>query len=161
MKKSGFLTKAAALLLLMSLMTIVLTGCSVTKEVTTTDGFKSVAADKSMQCQDATEQFASYSAVKEVTLAISEDQSYQIEFYVFTDTQNAQSFFNTNQSNFESVKESNYTSNSASGKNYATYTLTSGEQYMFVEYVDNTGIYVHADKENKSAIEEFIKALKY
>lgn len=164
MEKSTVVTKvsrAGVVLLLLSLMTVMFTGCKMQKDAITAEKFKSLAAEKGLQCEDATAQFAAYDFVQEVTLALSSDASYQIEFYVFSETENAQSFFATNQANFEAAKGNPYTSGSFNGKNYATYSLTSNGKYQFVEYVGNTAVYVDTDKANKSTIEEFVKAMGY
>lgn len=164
MEKSTVVTKvnrAAVLLLLLSLMTAMLTGCNISKTAITAADFKSLAAEKGLQCEDATAQFASYGVVEEVTLALPSDASYQIEFYVFTDKENAQSFFVTNQAKFEATKGNPSSNTSISGTNNAKYALTSNGKYRFVEYVDNTAVYVDTDKANKSAIEEFVKVMGY
>lgn len=164
MEKSKRFTKgirAVVLLLLVSLMMTMFTGCKVKKEAITTADFKSLAAGNELQCTDATAQFAEYGVVEEVTIAHTEDVSYKIEFYVFIDNANAQSFFTTNKGDFESVKSNPSSNTSFSGQNYASYALTSGDKYMFVEYVDNTAVFVNTDKANKSTIEEFVKAMGY
>lgn len=164
MEKSTVVTKvsrAAVLLLLLSLMTAMFTGCKIKKEAITAADFKSLAAEKGLQCEDATAQFAGYDFVQEVTLALPSDESYQIEFYVFDDTENAKSFFANNQAIFEESKSNPSSNTSFSGPNNAKYGLTSDGKYRFVEYVDNTAVYVDTDKANKSTIEEFVKAMGY
>lgn len=161
MKKSTLFSRTAVLLLLMAFITAMFTGCQTSKTAITADDFKSLATEKGLQYSDATAQFSDYGFIDEVTIAHPEDISYQIEFYVFSDTSNAQSFFAENKGNFEAVKGSSYSENSASGQNYSSYKLNTADKYMFVEYVANTAVFVNTDKENKSAIDEFIKAIKY
>lgn len=161
MKKSTLFIRTTVLFLLMAFVTIMFTGCETSKTAVTAADFKSVATEKGLQYSDATAQFSNYDFVEEVTIAHPEDISYQIEFYVFSDTSNAQSFFAENKGDFEAVKSNSYSESSKSGENYSSYKLTSDGKYMFVEYVENTAVFVNEDNENKSAIEEFIKALKY
>lgn len=159
MKKSLFMTKSAAVLLLLSFMLSMLTGCG--KKAVATDDFKTLAAEKGLSCTDALEQFAAYSFIKEVTIAAPSDLSYQIEFYVLSDSSNAKSFFETSKINFDMNKGEVYTDTSKDGSGYAMYTLNSNGRYMFVEYVENTMLYVNTDQSNRSAVEAFIKDLKY
>ena len=159
MKKSLFLTKSAAVLLLLSLMLTMFTGCG--KKAVTTDDFKALATEKGLSCTDVLEQFVAYAFIKEATIAAPSDLSYQIEFYVLSDESYAQSFFQTSQTNFDMNKSEGYTDFSKSGKGYARYSLNSGGRYMFVEYIGNTMLYVNTDDSNQSAVDAFIKELKY
>lgn len=152
-------TKTAAMLLMLSLMLAMFTGCN--KKSVTTDDFKALATEKGLACTDALEQFAAYDFVKEVTIAVPSDSSYQIEFYVLSDSSYAKSFFETSQINFDMNKGQTYSDTSKDGGNYARYSLNSNGRYMFVEYIDNTMLYVNTEESNQSTIEAFIKELKY
>ncbi len=151
--------KSAAMLLMMSLILAMFTGCD--KESVTTDEFKTLASEKGLACTDAVEQFAAYDFIKEVTIAVPSDSSYQIEFYVLSDSSNAKSFFETNRTNFDMNKGKDFIDDSKDGGNYGRYWLNSNGKYMFVEYIDNTVLYVNTEESNQSTIEAFVKELKY
>lgn len=159
MKKSLFVTKSAAMFLMLAMMLAMFTGCG--KKAVTTDDFKALAGEKGLSCTDALEQFVAYAYIKEVTIAAPSDLSYQIEFYVLSDESYAQSFFENNQINFDMNKGEVYTDSSKSGKGYARYSLNSNGRYMFVEYIGNTVLYVNTDESNQSTVDAFIKELKY
>ncbi len=146
-------------LVVMLLAIFMLTGCS--KTSTTTDSFKALAEEKGLVTMDATSQFAQHDFIEEVTLAISEDQSYQFEFYVMSDKANAKAFFEHNKTIFENSITGNYSQSQFSGNNFANYSATTTDSYMFIEYIDNTVLYINIDKEYKSAAKEFIEGLDY
>lgn len=157
MKKSILVKKSAVVILMLSLMLLILTGCD--KKSVTTDEFKTLASENGLTCVDAIEQFASYDFIKEATIAVPSDSSYQIEFYVLSDSSYAKSFFETNKTNF--VKGETDIDSLKEGGNYSRYSLNSSGKYMFVEYINNTVIYVNTDESNQEAIDTFIKDLKY
>ena len=159
MKKTTILTKASALLIVTVMFTLVLTGC--TKTAVTTADFTALAQTKGYIVEDASSQFSAYDYIKEVTIVAPQSLDYQIEFYVLSDAAYAQSFFENNKTNFEMNKSGTYSDSSSSGKNYAVYKLNANDKYMFLERVDNTVVYVNTEKENKEAVEAFVKELKY
>lgn len=159
MKKLKACYKVTAVAVLIAAVMLLFTGCS--KTSATTEEFKTLATEKEFVIEDAIEQFASYDYIKEATIAAPKDLSYQIEFYVLSDSSYAQSFFESNKAKFELTKADGFLESSSSGKNYACYSLTSGGKYMFIERIDTTVVYVNADEGKKDTIDEFLKALKY
>lgn len=159
MKKFKSSARFSIAVFVIAAMMLCFTGCS--KTAVTSESFKAIASEKGMTIVDAIDQFAGYDYIKEVTLAVSADNSYQIEFYVLSDASQAQSFFEGNKLKFEQSKGDSFVESSGSGKNYSSYTLTSNNKYKFIEQVDATVIYVDVSNENKNAVEEFIKDMKY
>ena len=159
MKKSTIFTRTSVLLLLIAMVTLALTGC--TKTAVTTADVKALAETKGFIVEDAVSQFSAYDYIKEVTIVAPQSLDYQIEFYVLSDAAYAQSFFEKNKANFEMNKSGTYTDSSSSGKNYAVYKLNANGKYMFLERVDNTVVYVDTEKQNKEAVEAFMKELNY
>lgn len=158
-KKAKIMTKASTIIVALAAVLLLFTGCS--KTAATSDTFKSLAEESGMVTVDAKSQFAAYDYILEAVIAAPEDNTYQIEFYVLSDSSFANSFFENNQAKFEQSKGSNYSESSSSGQNYSSYSLTAGERYMFVEQVDNTVIYIDVDKSYKDEVSDFVKALKY
>ncbi|MBQ4396348.1 MAG: hypothetical protein II828_02375 [Clostridia bacterium] len=160
MKRTAILTRSAAMLLLLSMMLTVLTGCVKKTPVTTAD-FMAKAGESGLQCVDVKEQFADYDFIQEATIAAASDLSYQLEFYVFTNSSQACSFYTNNRTIFDMNKGNVYTDTSKEGANYARYALNAGDRYMFVAYVKNTVLYVDTDKTHKDDVNAIIDALKY
>lgn len=151
--------KIKSIVVLTFAVMLLFTGCS--KTSVTTEDFKALATEKGLVIEDAIDQFASYDYIKEATIAAPKDVSYQIEFYVLSDSSYAQAFFESNKVKFELNKSDGFLEASSSGENYASYSLTSGGKYMFVERIDTTVVYVNTDEEKKDTIDEFLKDLKY
>ncbi|MBQ1555776.1 MAG: hypothetical protein IIZ68_10030, partial [Clostridia bacterium] len=74
MKRTAILTRSAAMLLLLSMMLTVLTGCVKKTPVTTAD-FMAKAGESGLQCVDVKEQFADYDFIQEATIAAASDLS--------------------------------------------------------------------------------------
>lgn len=159
MKKLKVCSRITPAFVIMSILMMLFTGCS--KEPVTTDAFKALSSEKGLVINDVGEQFSDFDYIKEAAIAAPSDLSYQIEFYVLSDSSYAQSFFENNKAKFEMSKIDGFLENSGSGNNYVSYSLTSGEKYMFIERIENTVIYVNTNKTNKEVIDSFIKELKY
>ena len=159
MKKHTALARTSALLVVLSLLTVMLTGCS--KTAVTTAQFTELAKSKNFIVEDAADQFAAYDEIKEVTITAPQSLEYQIEFYVLASEANAKSFFTNNQKNFEMNKSGQFKTSSINGKNYNIFKLEANNKFMMLERVDNTVIYVNTASKDKKAVEEFIKELKY
>lgn len=155
-KKGSYKVSVLAVLLVAMML---FTSCS--KTAATNDSFESLASENGLEIVDATDQFSDYDFVEKVTIAISDDGSYQFEFYVLSEESNAQSFFAENKAIFEQAITGTHTESSASGDNFSKYTATTDDKYMFLEYIDNTALYINVDKSYKSQAEEFIKGLGY
>lgn len=159
MKNVKKILSVSSLAVVLAMVMLMFTGC--TKTSTTTDAFKTLTEESGLITADATAQFAEYDFVKEVTLAISEDQSYQFEFYVLSDQERAKAFFEDNKNLFEESLTGIYSQSSVTGKNYAQYSATTDTEYKFIEYIDTTVLYINVDKAYKNEAEDFIKGLGY
>ncbi len=123
--------------------------------------FQNNMESKGYIINDASEQFEDYNNIKQVYLAIKEDYSYQIEFYEFSDAENAQDFFEYNKSIFESSKGSSSAEKSTALKNYSKYTLSTSGEYKVLSRIDNTVVYINVDAEYKNEINDVLKELGY
>ena len=140
-------------------MLFVLTGCG-NKNVITTNDFISKTEKLGYTTTNVIEQYASYSYVKEATVAQS-SEGYQVEFYTLDDEANATGMFNTNRSTFESYKGNSSSESSSSMGNYSSYTLTSSGYYMYLCRVENTLLYVKVNDTYKDSVKKLIKELGY
>jgi len=149
-----------AVLITMVLL-IVLTGCSTNKTAIAISDFEEKMKGKGYTIQDATQQFSEYDYVKRVSLALSDDLSYQIEFYELADEDSAVSFFNNNKAIFENSKGSGSSETSTSMGNNSKYTLTTNGKYKVVSRIDNTVIYLNVDEEYKDTVKDLLEELGY
>lgn len=137
-----------------------LTGCG-NKTSITSDDFKNKMESNGYTVQDATSQMASYDYIKKVYIAISNDSTYQIEFYELSDSDYATSFFNNNKSIFENSKSSVSTETSVNLGNHNKYSLTANDKFKVVSRIDNTVIYLDVDENYKSSVKDILDDLGY
>lgn len=138
----------------------VLTGC-VNKTALTADEFKTKAETNGYIVSDATSQTEGNAYVKSVYLAISEDMTYQIEFWELADVDSAQSFYNNNQTIFESSKGSGSMETTINLGNNDKYTLSTNDKYKVISRIDNTAVYVNVDEQYKDEVKDFLEELGY
>lgn len=137
-----------------------LTGCG-NKTSITSDDFKNKMESNGYTVQDATNQMASYDYIKKVYIAISNDSTYQIEFYELSDSDYATNFFNNNKSIFEDSKSSVSTETSVNLGNHNKYSLTANDKFKVVSRIDNTVVYLDVDENYKSSVKDILDDLGY
>lgn len=159
---NNFKRKSVCLLAAFVMGLVLLTGCNSSKTPVSVVDFETAAKQKGYIVQDGTDFFAAYDYVKLATLASPQDKAFQIEYYELNDDAVAKSFYDSNKSNFLLMKGDESYETNDSGKNYDVYKLEMYGQFMMIERVENTVIYVHStDTANKTAIETFLKEIKY
>ncbi len=169
MKKGLLITiiLIASLIIIIGIIIAVLFGVGViklTKEKTpiTLDTFKSSMEEKGYTLINAKNQISDYNNINQVYIAISGDNTYQIEFYELSDENVAINFYNDNKSIFESSKGNNSITSNISASNYSRYyTDSSTGKYMFVSRIGKTVIYGNVDKAYKDKVKEILDELGY
>lgn len=150
-------------LLLFSIIGIVClfltTGCG--KTAIDAEDFKVTMDGKGFKIVDATSQFVKQEYVKKVYVAMSSDNTYQIEFYEFAEDSDGKTFFDANKKDFEDNKGSVNSSKLINLGKYNKYTLTSDEKYQVVSRIGNTAIFVNTNKKYKDNINDIIDELGY
>lgn len=159
MKKTTLSILIAILLIILIIFAI--NNLNKEKESLTTDSFISIMTNKSYSTVDALSQFSEYDYIKEVTLALNPDSSYQIEFYVLEDSSYASQFYNNNKSIFESRKDNMSVETNVNMSNYSKYTLTSAGKYHVVSRINNTVLYLSVDESYKNTINNLLEELGY
>ena len=152
--------KLTALVLALVLMTSILTSCK--KTPSGNEAFRKTAASYGYDVIDISDQYTKAEAIKTAIVAAPKNRAFQIEFYMLTDMESAVKIYNAQSDILESQKAEGSTNKVSSGRNYAKRTVTSGGNYMIVEYVENTIIYIPPTKvENKKDVDEFLKKFRY
>ena len=140
-------------------MIFALTGCG-NKKVLSTADFKEKVENLGYTTKDVSVLLSTYRHVSEATVAKKSD-SYQVEFYVLIDEENAKTMFNTNKAIFESYKSNISKESTATLGNYSSYTLTSGGYYMYLCRVDNTLLYLRVKDTYKEDVKLLVEELGY
>ena len=151
--------KNIKLLLISIFMILMLTGCT-EKTAITTKEFVSHAHAYTYEPYNIIEQYSQFEHIKEATL-VRGREGWQIEYYVLTDSNSADSMFITNKNKFEKSKGNTSKSVNTSGTNYNTYMLETNGTYKYISRVDNTLLYVDENIDYKNEIKEFIEELGY
>ena len=147
------------IILLVVLISVLVVGCSVSKQKITTTQFIEFAAENEYEILDKTKALKD-PKIKKVILA-KKNNECQIEFYKLKSITDAIYMFNDNKNIFKTNnnKTSTYTYTNLS--NYSLYSLTNESYYMYLCRVDDTLLYVKAPLEYKEEIEEFTKLIGY
>ena len=160
MKKS-IIIPLIAVAIIVTIVGIIFINLNKEKTSITASDFYTTMSQKEYNVQDSSNQFSEYNYVKQAYIAVSKNNSYQIEFYELEDDSYATQFYNNIKSIFESSKGTNSVESNVELKNYSKYTLSSNGKYMIVSRIDNTVIYVNVDNNYKDAVNSLLKDLGY
>ena len=154
------ITKLTALFLAVFFMTSVLTSCQ--KTPSDTKNFSKIASSMGYDVLDISNQYTNAESIKVATVAAPKSRKFQIEFYELTDMESAIKIYSAQSDILESLKTSGASSEVTNGRNYAKRILTVNGQYMLIEYIENTIIYIPpTDVENQKDVEKFLEKFKY
>lgn len=129
------------------------------KTAISADTFNSSMTDKNYAVVDIINQYNEYDYIKKAYVA--KNDNYQIEFYETSNNDYAIQMYDNNKQTFENEKSDSSIETTKSAKNYSVYSLTVNGKYKYISRIDNTIIYINADKEYKDEIKEVIKELGY
>ena len=150
--------KKVLLIFLCSVFLFALTGCF-SKTAITTEQFSKIAEENGLVATDVKSQFVDFDYVHEATVAVS-PEGWQVEFYVLSDTFNAQKMYTKNKNRFE-LEDKTAKTTTVDLKNHTKYTQQTDSSYKVLSRIDNTLIYVSEAKENKDKINDLLKKLGY
>lgn len=149
--------------ILMSFMCVIIlftvAGCK-NKSPIKVDNFETKMEESGYLVQDVTTK-SSDDYVEKAYLAVDKDGKYQIEFYVFSNKENAKQFYNSNKSIFEESKTVKAIEHYTSAGNHDKYTLEVDKKYKVVSRIADTVIYIDADATYKSDIKDALKNIGY
>ena len=160
MKKSAIIAFVIVLILIVTGIIVFVRLNKEKKSITTSD-FYSIMSQKEYNVVDATNQFAGYDYVKQASIAVNKNNTYQIEFYELEDDDSAIYFYNYNKSIVEESKGSSSAETKVELKNHAKYTLSTNGKYKVVSRINNTVIYLNVDEAFKDTVKNLLKELGY
>lgn len=147
--------------LVLSILVVLLSACSLNKEAIDVDKFKEKMRDKDYYVVNSKEQFSEYDYIIDSYIAINSDKTYQIEFYKLLDIDNSLAFYNYNKDIFDASRTSNSTYTDINLSNNNKYTLSTEDSYKVLSRIDDTVIYVNTDIKYKDEINSILKNLGY
>lgn len=130
----------------------------VLKDELSINEFTSIMKDNDFDVADVTTQFADADIkVKEARVARKGD--YQIEFYTFDESDDAELFYRVNKAKFgDDIVNTRV---DLKGGNYESYGITTKDKYQFIIRVEKSVVYVNVDKEYKKDAQDIVKKLGY
>lgn len=152
--------KSAAVIILCLLISLSFVGCA-KKEPVTSQVFGDAMTQNGYTVKDIREQYSDAEFITEAYLAVDKTQSYQIEFYVVSDSDRAAKMFEGNKLDYEQNKGSAYVGNSYDVGNHSKYTLTADGMYVLISRIENTLIFVKTSADYKDSVNEDVEALGY
>lgn len=150
--------KRVSVCILLAVLVLLSTACSPFKTAITQDEFAQKMDELGYEIQDFSE-FAQ--GLLEASLMATGDDGIVVEFFVMLDKEQAQTAFESNRTELDSHKNTNFTERKTSGINYKKYELTSADEYLVVCQIDTTLMFLSAPKAAKGDAEAIIKALGY
>lgn len=146
---------------LLVLGVLLLTACGSKKAITGQE-FINTMLDQNFKVLDVKEdQFSDYEEIKEAYVALSENEEYQIEFYVLDNNDSAVRLYNHNKEIFEDSKSGMSTDSYVNLKNLNKYTLSTDGRFKVLSRIDNTMAYLNVESEYKDEVTTILKKLGY
>lgn len=144
--------------LLIILLLLLLTGCK--KETITSDKFISTFKEYGFIVKNNISEYEKYDYMQETYIAASKDLSYQIEFFVFVDSEYAQKFYIINKDEL-ALNSFQAMVNEKNGSNYHRYEIMNDSNYALISQIDNTIIYVNTSEYYQEELQDFIQDIGY
>lgn len=144
-------------IIIILLLVLVTAGCSKsTKEATTSDVFTQVLTDNNYKVSDYTQDFS----FAEVALVAKKDE-IEIVFVEGKKRYDIEGIFLDECNNIYSLVGTDYEKDSNKGSNWANLELVNDTNYYYVSWIGNTYLYVRAEIDSQSKIEDIIDELGY
>lgn len=125
------------------------------------EDFASIAQECGYTINDITDTMESYSYIQKAVMAVSEDSTYEVEYYEFTDESSAFNFFDNKESAIYMAIGSKGTYDDTETDEYAKYYGTSDTLYCTVFKIGNTVVCADVKIENKEKLDNVLEKLGY
>ena len=162
MKKSLVITLVIIGVVLVSIIGLVIMGAlsvSKARESLTAKEFENIMLSKDFKIIDAKDQFPNTPHLEEALIALNDN--YQIEFYVLTNSEYADTMFINNQYNLEANKGDVSSYSTINFANGAKYTLSTNGKFSVITKIDNTLVYLNVDNEHKEDVKLILDEINY
>ena len=125
------------------------------KESISLDTFKLIMEDEGFEVLDK-----SYET-KAGKLYVASNGDYKIEFYDCTNVRTAEIYYSAYVEACEDEIDGSHTGSNIAFKNYARRVISANGEYTVVSLIDDTLLFVQADKEYKGDIKDVLEELGY
>ena len=145
---------AICLLLCATGLAVLCAGCSMAKTPLTVNDFTAKMEEKGYEIEEIV---IDSLRVKSAKCAIGDE--FNVEFYLLSDVATAAEIYANRTEKAQSVGTGSYYTKE--GENYKTFSGTYEGEYYYVAYVDNTLLYIQAEKTQKDAVKDIVDMFKY
>ena len=144
-----------------SLLLIVGKDIVTNKNPITASEFVTTMEEEEFIIKDVTAQFSNYSYVNKVYLAISEDYTYQIEFYDLSNSDYAKNFYENNVEVFKKEIGSGNIYSYVNFDKYSRYSQETNNKYQVISRIENTAVYVNVNSKYKDDVKDILDHIGY
>lgn len=145
---------------ILSIIMIILLITACGKKEMTEDKFTTYFENQGFAVTDVTTKL-NKDGVKKAVVAVKEDESYQIEYFIFEKENDAKVNFSLNKNKFIEEKSGTSAIKDESKTSYEKYALTNDGKYKLVARVKSSLIYVNTVDTYKKEINEMLAEIGY
>lgn len=137
-----------------------ISGCG-EKEAKSMEEFQAFAQEQGYSLTDCTQQFESYGYIEQAWIAIAEDGSYQVEFYVLDSEESACVFYQENFQILSQYEENAKSCVKSSTSTVQNYEITGTVGFGCVTRIGKTCFFAVVDQEAAGAVKRFKQQFGY
>ena len=146
-------------ILVLILLIVLLSACSLTKEAIDEDDFNRIMISEGFKVTNVINEYVESSYFEEAFIA--EKDGYEIQFYELEDDSFAKKIYNANKQQMESAKDGTYMESNVDLINNNKYSVDTQGTYTVVSRIDDTIVYLSVNSKFKEEVNSILKKLGY
>lgn len=127
------------------------------KRAITIEEFEERAKENGYRIADIQNDITKKEEIVNAKLAISEDYSYFISFYVLKDNNAASDFYKEQKEEFIKTKQEGNEPVEKKSKSYEEYSLKANGKYMYISRIKNTIVQFNVNESEEQKVKEFLE----
>lgn len=127
------------------------------KKAITMKQFEEKAKENGYKIADIQNDITKKEEITDAKLAISEDYSYFISFYILKDNESASNFYKQQKEEFTKAKQEENQPVEKKSKSYEAYSLKSNGKYRYISRIENTIIQLNVNESEEQKVKEFLE----
>ncbi len=127
------------------------------KKTITMEQFEEKAKENGYKIADIQNDITKKEEITNAKLAISEDYSYFISFYILKDNESAINFYKEQKEEFAKTKQEENEPVEKKSKSYEEYSLKSNGKYRYLSRIENTIVQLNVNESEEQKVKEFLE----
>lgn len=127
------------------------------KKAITMEQFEEKAKENGYKIADIQNDITKKEEITNAKLAISEDYSYFISFYILKDNESASNFYKEQKGEFVKTKQEENEPVERKSKSYEVYSLKSNGKYRYISRIENTIVQLNVNESEEQKVKEFLE----